>query len=90
VAKQQDFSMKLTSPINRIWKHPDGYFEGCVFTPNGIVNVYSQGGESETPSTNLDFVWEGRLHSRRIPRRFTRRGLVTVANRYAEEIRWNT
>lgn len=90
MANRNDFSMKLTAPINRVWKHPAGYLEGCVFTPSGIVNVYSQGGDSEVPSTNLDFVWEGRLYSRRIDKRYSRRGLVTVAHRYAEEIRWNS
>jgi hypothetical protein len=87
MAEPRTYNMKLTHPLNRAWKHPAGYVEGCVLTPNGIVAVYSQGSEKDVPSTNLDFVWEGRLYSRTIKRRYTQRGLVTVANRFADEIR---
>lgn len=86
MAKQQDWNQKLTSPWNRVWRHPHGYLEGCVITPHGIVAVYSQGGENEVPSTNLTFVYEGRVYSRTIPKSYTQRGLVTVANRYAQEV----
>lgn len=90
MAKPRTYNMKLTHPLNRVWRHPAGYLEGCVLTEHGVVAVYSQGSETEAPSTNLDFVWEGRLYSRTIPARYTQRGLVTVANRFAEEMRWNT
>lgn len=87
MADRNNFSCKLAHSMNRVWRNKHDNWEGCVVTPNGIVAVYSQGGIDETPSTSLDFVWEGRLYSRRIPRRYSRSGLVTIANRYAAEIR---
>lgn len=86
MAKTTNWNAKLTSPWNRVWKHPDGYLEGCVITPHGIVAVYSQGSATETPSTNLTFVYGGRVYQRTIPKRYTKRGLVTVANRYAGDV----
>jgi hypothetical protein len=88
--KQNDWSMKVERPLNRVWRHPSGYLEGCVITEHGIVAAYSQGGENESASTNLQFVWEGRLYSRSIEKRYTARGLVMLANRYARDVRWNT
>ena len=81
-----DWSIKISEPMNRVWKHPAGYLEGSVITAHGIVYVYSQGGATEVPSTNLQIVWGGRLYSRTMKRRYTQRGLVTVANRYAKEV----
>jgi hypothetical protein len=87
MAKQSEWNMKVCNPLNRVWKHPHGYLEGTVITENGIVSVYCQSGPDEVPSTNLSFVWEGRLYSRTISKSHTQRGLVTIANRYADEIR---
>lgn len=78
----------ITAPMNRVWRHPKGYLEGCAITEHGIVTVYSQGSATEVPSTDLQFVWEGRLYSRSMNKRFTQRALVMLANRYAREVRW--
>lgn len=83
-----EWSMKVSAPFNRVYKHGN-YLEGSVFTQRGIVYVYSQGGTfngiTDTPHTTLQIVLGGRLYSRDIHRRYTARGLVTVANRFAWE-----
>jgi len=88
--KTTEWSTKVSHPFNRVWKHPSGYLEGCVITEHGIVSAYSQGGGDgdsfEVPSTTLQFVIGGRLYSRTLPRRYTPRGIVAVANRFAREI----
>jgi hypothetical protein len=85
-----DWSYKIARPASRVWKHPAGYLEGSVITADGIVYVYSQGGVSdgntESDATNLQIVVGGRLYSRSIAKRYTQRGLVMVANRFAAEI----
>jgi len=58
-----------------------GYLAGCVFTDLGIVMVYS-----EKERSNLVFIFAGRLYDRHIDRGYTKRGLATVAGRFAREI----
>jgi len=86
--KTNEWNFRIAAPLNRVWKHPSGYLEGCVITEHGIVSAYSQGGGEtlEEPSTTLQFVIGGRLYSRTLPRRYTPRGIVAVANRFAREI----
>lgn len=89
MADSNEWSMRVLAPMNRVYKQPGGYLEGCVITDRGIVYVYSQGGEmdgvKETPMTQMQIVIGGRLYSRSIARRYTSRGIVTVANRFAQE-----
>lgn len=59
------------------------YLIGNVVTKLGIVSVYSQGGDPDRRHTRLDFAYNGKLWIRNIRRRFTQRGLVTLANRWA-------
>jgi hypothetical protein len=86
MARQTEWDMKITDPMNRVWKHPRGYLEGCVITKHGIVSVYCQSGPDEVHHTALNFVHNGRLYSRGIDKSFTQRGLVTIANRFAHEV----
>jgi hypothetical protein len=81
-----EWNIKIDRPFNRIFRHPDGYLDGCVVTEHGIVQVYSQGSKLETPSTSLSFAFNGRFYCRSINRRFTSRGLVTKASDFAAEI----
>lgn len=85
-----EWNMKVTRPLNRVWKQPGGYLEGSVITACGIVYVYSQGGvtdgRSESDQTQMQIVCDGRLYSRNVDKRYTKRGLVAVANRFAAEI----
>jgi hypothetical protein len=65
---------------------------GDVVTPLGIVSVDGGcvGGHRGVPVhyVTLDFVYGGRHHSRYIERveQFTRRGLTTMATRFAREM----
>jgi len=84
-----EWNMKVAAPMNRVWKHGN-YLEGSVFTQHGIVYVYSQGGVfngvTDSPHTTLQIVVRGRLYSRDIHRRYTLRGLATIANRFARDL----
>lgn len=65
----------------------DGWHTGPVYTQHGIVHVYTQGDERHSKHTRLDIVWNGRTHSRSISGvRYTPRGLVTLAKRFAAEV----
>ena len=62
------------------------YLDGIVYTKHGIVSVYSQGDDRFTHSTFLCFAVNGRCYTRRINRRYSKRYLVTLAKRFADEI----
>lgn len=63
------------------------YHEGVVGTPYGFVWVYAQGCNKYAPSSRLDFIWNGRRHSRWFRnKRYSKRGLVTKARQFALEI----
>jgi hypothetical protein len=82
-----DWSMKLDRTIGRISTHDDGYLYGVVITRDGVVDVYSQGGEDGmVPSTTMTFAMAGRMYSRTFKKRYSKRGLATVAARFAAEI----
>jgi hypothetical protein len=84
-----DDSMALQRPHSRIsvGQPPRGWTDGAVFTCHGIVLVYAQGDDEYTHHTRLDFVWQGRLYMRDFNgKRYSPRGLVTLADRFAAEI----
>lgn len=60
------------------------YLKGCVVTPDGIVQVYSQ--QDENPYTFLSFALCGRMYSRTFKRFYSARFLTTLATRFIEEI----
>ncbi len=78
------------------WKVGRGYVgmhtqkeqsEGIVFTPNGIVSVYSQGDENLHHHTTLYFVYNGVCYTRNYKdRRYKPRYLKTLSIRFANEI----
>jgi hypothetical protein len=72
----------------RHFKEYGGYDEGYVVTPNGIVGVYAQRGETKRDYyTCLTFALDGRQYSRVYRRHYlTHRGLVTASTRFAREI----
>ena len=81
-----EWTCKVTRSMNRIYRHPAGYLQGDVVTPYGIVVAYSQGGADEYHSTNLQMVQGGRLYSVSFNRKYTQRGIATLANRFARNI----
>lgn len=64
----------------------NGYSEGVVFTPNGIVQVYSQGNENVVSNTTLQFVHNGMCYTRNFNRRYSCRYLKTLSIRFANEV----
>jgi hypothetical protein len=75
--------------MGRIETHqPYGYDQGLVVTQFGYVSVYAQGGGASkgTHHTSLHFMWRGREYTRYIAKRHSKRGIVTLADRFASEI----
>lgn len=78
-----------------VWPHvmvteqgeePLSYRRGYITTHYGIVAFYDQPGDNA--HTRLEVVVNHRSHSRVIARTFTKRGLMTVAGRFAREVGW--
>lgn len=86
--KQFDDSMSLQKRgYGRVVVRREGWTDGEVLTPYGIVTVYAQGDAENSPHTRLDFVWDGRLYMRNFDgKRYTARALVTKAMEFATEI----
>lgn len=81
--KQHDESIAMRRPFGGQLRATDGYIAGSVVTPLGFVVVYT---EDSKNYTRLAFVWNNRLYIRKIDRRFSKRGLVTKAAQFAQEI----
>lgn len=60
------------------------YLMGTVRTHNGVVEVFSFGGDN--PQSIFTFVVGGRVYRRTWPKKMTARGLAIVAARFADEI----
>lgn len=86
--KQFDDSISLQKRgYGRVEVRKEGWMDGDVLTPYGIVTVYAQGDAENVPHTKLDFVWRGRLHIRNFNgKRYSARGIVTKAMEFATEI----
>lgn len=73
---------------------PGTYTDGKVLTPLGYVIVYAQGNHPEAPAitendegyTIFRFAYEGRLYTRRIPKRLGLRGIPIMAYKFAKEV----
>lgn len=72
--------------FNRSKELKEGWTEGDVVTPFGIVSVYAQGDDIHSHITRLDFVFNGRLHLRTYRKRYTVRGIKTKAYEFAKEV----
>lgn len=70
-------------------KSGETYTEGYVATPHGIVTAYSQGDADSFHHTRLDVVKDGILYMKNIKRRYSKRGLVTLAKRFAATVAAN-
>ena len=62
------------------------YLEGNVSTKYGYVMVYTQGDQKLRHMTALWLIHNGRQYCRHINRRYSARGIVTKANRFAKEV----
>jgi hypothetical protein len=85
---QSDFAVGTSgSGLIRTKRGEDGWTEGVVPTRYGFVSVYAQGDARFSPHTRLDFIWAGRWYQRSFHgKRYSHRGLVTIAVRFAQEI----
>jgi len=63
-----------------------GWLDGYVFTEHGVVSVYTQGGDSTTKITELRFYNGLDVYVKNFKKRTSKRGLVTLAKRYAKEM----
>ena len=75
------------SPSNQIGvngANENRYFEGCVATRYGIVQVYSQGRFGGRPYTRLSFAMDGFFYAKTFHKHFSRRYLVTLSVRFAD------
>lgn len=80
-------SFSCKKPFGRVRIVKEGWTDGDVVTPSGIVGVYAQGDKENYHMTRLDFVFNGKWHIRCFHgKRYSPRGLVTKANQFASEI----
>lgn len=83
-----DDSMAIGRGFGRVEnRNGNAWTDGEVVTKHGIVSVYAQGDAESHYHTRLDFAWKGRLYMRNFPnKRYSKRGLVTLAVKFAAEI----
>lgn len=69
---------------NNEWNFEDG----IIFTPQGIVHVYSQGDKEKNhkQSTFLRMIYKGRMYLQRRKKRYSKRGLAIIAGKFAREV----
>ena len=83
--KYLDDKVSAKKPFGRMRRNPDGWTDGEVVTPNGIVSVYAQDDE-KFHLTRLDFAYEGTLYMRSWDKRYSPRGIVTKAYQFTQDI----
>jgi hypothetical protein len=88
----EEWSWSVKGKEHTSWiRDYQGWTEGSIATEWGIVSVYSQGDDRFSHSTRMDIVHDGRCIARNIyGKRYSKRGLVTLAKRFAKEITQGT
>ena len=82
-----EYNLSIGRGWGNITTRKEGWTEGTVTTPHGLVSVYAQGDEENVYITMLDFAWKGRMHVRSFQgKRYSPRGIVTKAKVFAKEI----
>lgn len=82
-----EYGYSIGKGRGRVSERKEGWTEGDVVTPHGIVSVYAQGDDKNVFITRLDFAWKGRMHIRSFQgKRYSPRGIVTKAKAFAKEI----
>lgn len=83
--KVRDEVSKVSRPISYLTTNQDGIVvSGVVLTKYAIVEIYHY--HSGNAMTTFTVVKDGLQHTRTANRRYTKRGLVTLANRFAKEV----
>jgi len=82
-----DSAVPLRRTYNRLHVRPDGFIEGSIVTPHGIVDVVAGDGAPQCDwYAALDMVISGYHYTRIfIGRPMTKRGLSVKANQFARE-----
>ena len=82
-----DSSFSIGNGFSRIEIRHEGWTDGEVVTPHGIVSIYAQGDKKYDCHTRLDFAHNGRFFVRFFSgKRYSKRGIVTKAKEFAREI----
>lgn len=81
---KEDKKYKWDNVNHNIFMGRSGW-TGWVSSPWGLVVVYSMEG-FETVLTRLRFIHKNEMYERTFDRTFTKRGLITKARTFAEEI----
>ena len=71
---------------NSVKDNPNGWTDGTVKTPHGMVDVYAQGDDKHRHVTQLIFQSRGRVYVRTFEKRYTHRGIARKAKELAREI----
>lgn len=79
-------SYKLAEPVAHWQPGTNGYDCGSILLPEGTVEVMMQGDEDHQPLTRLDFVLRGRHYMVTFDKRYSRRGVITVARRVLRDL----
>lgn len=87
------WSSKVFGARSSVEQHGDAeggyYYDGAVFTPDGIVLVYSQGwhtGGRLKPASTFRVVVRGREYAEVHDHAYTPRALAVIARRFARKI----
>ena len=85
--KIEEYDFSIMPHISWVYENKNGFTDGCVATPHGIVKVYAQGGGKNFYVTNLNYVIGGRLFVRQFRgKRYSPRGIATKAKQFAKEV----
>ncbi len=73
--------------FNSTEERKEGWLDGEVVTPWGFVRCYAQGDDKSSHHTRIDFIFNGVMYSRNFSgKRYTKRGIKTIAFQFAKEI----
>lgn len=81
----RDDSMALGDGFARWVPGTNGYDQGTIFLPEGVVDAMMQGDDRNYHLTRLDTVIDGRLVMRSFDKRYSRRGVIRLARELLSE-----
>ena len=89
--KKYEYTYTVGAGHSDLRDNPEGWTEGTVKTPHGLVEVYAQGDDENFPSTTLNFQIGKRVYVKNIQgKRYTHRGIATQAKRFSKEVTENS
>ena len=84
--KIQEYDYSIGNGYSSVRDRKEGWTEGNVLTPQGIVTVYAQGDKNEFHHTSLEMVVDGRVYHRQWNKRYTKRGIARKAREFARDL----